>query len=145
MKICIILLMFIPFWSFTQNSVVASAQYLYRVYHPGTEPTYYEGSRIGTVMTSQGEQGYYQKKWSKVYTLNFRVFSGKNLNDAFKQSRYNDLAIIFIVEWSNGGFSLIEINNYSFHQGIDFTKVDFKGKSLTGIDDDDRYWEITVP
>jgi hypothetical protein len=130
--------------SYTQILVTAEAQYQYSVYHEGTSPTYYEGGYIGKVLISQGQDGYYEDKWSDVYTLKVHVLTGEDVNELLDKIVYDETALICFIKWSNGGSSLIEVNNYTT-QDLIFSEDGLKEKSLTGYDDEERYWEIIIP
>lgn len=129
--------------AYTQISVIADAQYQYSVYHKGTSPTYYEGGYIGKVLISQGQDAYYEEKWSDVYTLTVTVVTGEYINELLNINSYENNTILCLIEWDSGGVSLIEVNNYTYPNKI-ITEEGLGIIKLTGYDKKNNFWEIDI-
>lgn len=139
----LLLTVFIHQRGFSQFKPVCRVQYKYEIYHPGKPATYYEGSRIGRQMVSPAQEAYYETAWSKNYTLYVSFYSGEYLKEISSKYSFNDNEIIAIIEWKDGGASVIRVNNYTskYKEIISLSK----GIQLTGYDQNERYWVITIP
>ena len=126
-----------------QQKILCQAQYKYQIYHPGKQATYYEGSRTGRQMITPAVDPYYETAYSTRYNLYISFYSGEYLNDLTNSYKYNDNNIISIIEWKNGGASVIKVDNYTTNVK-EITNLT-KGITLTGYDQEQRYWEITIP
>jgi hypothetical protein len=129
--------------SLCQQKILCQAQYKYQIYHPGKQATYYEGSRIGRQMITPAVDPYYETAYSTRYNLYISFYSGEYLNELTNSYKYNDNNIISIIEWKNGGASVIKVDNYTTNVK-EITNLT-KGITLTGYDQEQRYWEITIP
>ena len=139
----LLLIGFFSFKGYSQFNPLCYARYKYQVYHPGKPATYYEGSYIGRQIISPAEDAYYETVWSKNYNLHVSFYSGEYLKEISSNYSFNDDEIIAIIEWRDGGVSFIRVNNYiSKNKEI---SVMSKGIKLTGYDQDERYWIITIP
>jgi hypothetical protein len=131
------------FRALTQISVIAVAQYQYSVYHKGTPPTYYEGRYLGKSLISQGQDAYYEDKWSDVYTLTVSVFTGEYINELLNNNSYENNTILCLIKWDSGGVSFIKVNNYTYPNKL-ITEEGLGKIKLTGYDKKNNYWEIDI-
>jgi hypothetical protein len=134
---------------FAATQILCKARYLYKVYHPATPPSYYEGKITGKIpIPGTGTDAYYEKKWSNNYTLNIMFFSGYELNELLNEDAFNDNSIIAAIEWNNGGYSTIIIKGYKTDlksmtiKGIKYDKDGEIISKMTGYDEEGRFWEI---
>jgi len=127
--------------SFGYFSKNVRARYKYETYIKGTEPTYYEGKTIGRVQTSSGTQGRYVETWSNTYTLSVSFYSGKEINDYLGTYTYSTYNVYAIVEWSNGGVSLVKLNKTISSDIVSESDLN-SVYMITGVDNENRNWEI---
>jgi hypothetical protein len=131
------------------TEIFCKARYLYQIYHPPVPPAYYEGNIIGRIpIAGTGQDAYYENVWSNTYTLNVKFFSGYELNEYYNQNSYNDNAIIAIVSWDDGGYSVITIENWVTNlksiteEEIKYSSNGERISSMIGYDKEGRYWEF---
>jgi hypothetical protein len=83
-----------------------------------------------------------------MYYLDIMFFTGFELNDYSNKSNFDDNSIIGIVNWDNGGHSVIVIDEWVTDQKIldekelKFTSNGRKISKMKGYDSEGRYWDI---
>ncbi|MDX9932171.1 MAG: hypothetical protein RB294_06270 [Bacteroidales bacterium] len=129
--------------------IFCKACYQYQVYHPAVPPSYFEGPMGTLQIVGTGADAYYEKVWSNVYNLNIRFYSGYELNESSGSILFNPISIIAIVDWANGGHSVITISNWITNlKYITKNEVLFdnstgaKIQKIVGYDKEFNYWEI---
>ncbi len=84
--------------------------------------------------------------WSNTYSVNVIFYSGSEAIAA--GYNYPANAIIALIPWANGGYSVIQIHNYSTQlevmteKEISYDSSGDKIKDITGLDADGRGWAI---
>lgn len=143
----LIFILFTFYNSYSAEKITCTARYSYEVYHEPQPDKIVSSGMLGSrTRYGTGTDGYYEKVWSNTYTLNIVFASGQELNEALNTDVYKNQSIIAIVEWNNGGVSIIEINEWTTHKEI--TKESFydqygnKIQKMTGYDQKGRFWQI---
>ena len=141
-KILLIIFLLYCYDSFAYTEILCRARYLYQRYN---EPVYYKGSTIGNVLIRNGS---YENVWSNTYNLNVKFFSGFELNESLNKQAFQDNSIIALVNWDNGGRSLIIIETWTTKLKY-LTEIEIKYNSdgvrisyITGYDTENRFWEF---
>lgn len=129
--------------------IPCTGRYQYQVYHPAIPPSYFQGSRIGQVpIAGTGQAAYYETKWSNNYSLTIKFFSGYEINNLYGSTLFNDNLIIGLVSWSNGGYSLITIDDWETElktitkEEILFDTEGNRIHQMEGHDDEGRLWNL---
>lgn len=129
--------------------ISCQARYIYEIYHEPTPPAYFYGPLGGVTFAGTGTDGYYEKKWSNWYTLNIEFYSGYELDEASGYNNFNDNSIIAIMNWRDGGHSVITLEKwYTQMKYITKEEVMYDNNSgqrisvLNGYDKKKYYWEI---
>lgn len=129
--------------------IACKARYRYEVYHPPVSPSSFEGPLGSVTLVGTGADGYYEKKWSNTYYLNIWFFSGFELNESSHQKTFSNNSIIAIVDWSNGGHSVITLDYWTTNmQYISEDEVTINSRTgdriskVSGYDKEKQFWEI---
>jgi hypothetical protein len=125
------------------------ARYLYQVYHPAIGPSYV-GTPMGKIpLFESARDAYYEKVWSNTYYLQIKFFSGYELNEAGNKSTFYYKSIIAIVDWDDGGHSVITLEKWTTNLKY-VTEEEIRYNNITGekiievfgYDKANYYWEI---
>jgi hypothetical protein len=101
----------------------------------------YSGSVIGSGNIYVPQSASSETVWSTTYSANIYFFAGTELNNQNNNSIADVRSIYAFVKWSNGGISCVKINNVTIYSE-NFTKSDINTSTLTGYDNDGRYFEF---
>jgi hypothetical protein len=138
--------------AFSFESLQCKAQYLQKIYHPGSPPKVVGqtgGKKFNVNLYDNGTSAYYSYEWTPLYTLEIVFATGSEVNIALNKN-YNETAIIGIVKWSNGGLSFVKLSSYILNELV-LTNENFSIPLLQqsvnlvkGIDEEGREWEINL-
>jgi hypothetical protein len=137
---------------FGECTLLCNIRYFKRVYHPPIPDSYVETKTLGRQkIFGTGKEGYYENTWSNTYTINVKFYSGYELNELYEQSGLDNNSIVAMVNWDNGGTSIILINKWITKlKYIDEKEIKYNnatGERITKIDGYDKdgiYWEINL-
>lgn len=145
----IITLLFIASFGYmsAKCTIFCKSRYYITKSDPITVGTY-SGDEIGETTIyapTAGSTSY----WSVLYSENVTFYSGYEFNQAVRVNYYNNFSIIAVINWNNGGQSVIELYKWK----TELVHVDEKeimynnatGEKIPGVsgkDRDGRTWEI---